>query len=673
MKNSLKKAIVLLLVLAMMSGSIMLVSATEEDGAALIPVRSFFEELGADVAWDDENWMITITLEDNVYMLFVDNNIAVRNDNVVVLENNVIIEDSRSYIALVDLQTLMTPGYLSGAIGTAGLAAEQIIEYYSVPGITIAIVDAENGFTWTGGFGYADVDGDIPVDEYTLFGLASISKTFTATAIMQLVEAGILDLDEPIVTYLPDMSMLPDILTGEGDYRNITARMLLAHASGIYSDFMGFGVATIDAPNPDYMNDFLENLATFPMEAPEASVFTYANNSITLLGVLIAEIMGYDDAYEGYADYMQTNVFTPIGMDLSTFILDDVHLEHLAQPYIDATLRDEFIYYNALPAGGIFSNADDMSRFMLTLLNDGAYSDEGSRVLAPGSVSQMFELADFGFEAPLTIIHPGMGILHSEGLDGFRYTGHGGNLVHYHSSMVFDRDNNLGVFVSTNSITGMAVVESIAVLILQTAIMEKTGSLDLPESDPTVEPISLTEDELLDYVGIYMIVGSDRLAYVVLEEDELYLVNLSGAIPTINLVPLSDGSFINPDLGLRLWFVDYEGEMLLFLGEFMSQPAGGRLESEYFDQVATEEDISDLIGVYLPIMEEGEVSIIASVTVGVDDNGFGYASLTALHGNVAFTLLIPIDDNSYLGGLSFVFEGDNVFLEFAGLTMMLIE
>ena len=104
------------------------------------------------------------------------------------------------------------PTRFSQTIELANTQAEQLMQEYSVPGLAMALVDAENGFTWTHSFGYADTQNSAPVKEDTLFSIASISKPFTAIAVMQLVEEGLIDLDEPLVTYLPEFRMLPTLL-----------------------------------------------------------------------------------------------------------------------------------------------------------------------------------------------------------------------------------------------------------------------------------------------------------------------------------------------------------------------------------------------------------------------------------------------------------------------------
>ena len=667
MHRIIKQSIAVLLILALSLACTLTMYAEDDDGSELIPVRAFFEEAGASVEWNNEDRIVSITLGEDVFLLLVDLNIGIRNGTVIAFQHDIVISQGRTYISAADLQSLLTEDYLGGAIGVATVAAGQFMDMFSIPGITVAIVDAEEGFTWTGGFGFADVDGGVPIDEYTLFGLASISKTFTATAVMQLIEAGIIELDEPIVTYLPDFSV-PTDPTEEGDYRNITVRMLLAHASGIWPDIMTSGSSTTGKPNPDFLNNYLEIMSDFPMMAQEASAFTYANNGFTLLGILVAEMMGYDDYFNGYASYMRENVFDPLGMDLTTFILEDRNMPHLAQSYADATTLEEVIYFNALPAGGIYSNAHDMSIFMHTLLNEGAYDGEESRILASESVTQMFELQDTLVTSKVSIINPALGILHSKGLDGFSYVGHGGNVIHYHSSMIFDLESGLGVFVSVNSITGIEVVEALSVLILQTAIREKTGTINMPESDSTVVPVELTAEELEEFEGVYFFVGSDSLANLTVGENALIIENLTGSPEPVSLMPLSDGSFLYPETGVRFWFEEIDDEMVLTLGEFKSVFAGMRIDQDAIVEIP--EDLYRWLGTYHPVMdEEWHVSIIGSAEFLIDENDIAYVLLHPLHNATSISLLVEIDDGEYLG-INFIEDGDDLVMDLSGVRMV---
>ncbi|MCL1820449.1 MAG: serine hydrolase [Oscillospiraceae bacterium] len=676
MRKTTKRLLAILLTLTMVLANTVIAFAETPDEQELIPIRVFVEEMGVAAEWDDDERSITITLVDDTYILYANSNVAFINGEELTLQNNVTIIDDYSYITLDDLYTLLTAStesrYLGTTINTAMLAAQQYAEMLSIPGITVAIVDAETGFTWTQGFGEA-TDG-VPVDEYTLFNLASISKSFTAVAVMQLAEAGIIDLDEPVITYLPDFNVSADLLTGLGDYKNITPRMLLTHASGIHPDIMAAGVLTTGKSNPAYMDGFLEIIAEYPMASPETTAFTYANNSFTLLGVLVAELTGADSYHGGFVNYTQEKIFKPAGMELTTFALEDKHMPHLSQSYADADTPDVNLFYNALPAGGIYSNAHDMARFMHFILNKGTY--DGTSILSSASVEKMLEPQNAVFAAPLDIISPhmipGLGLLYMTGLDGFTYSGHPGNLVHFHSNMAFDMDSGLGVFVSVNSISGMPAPNVLSAALLQTAIYEKTGVIKVPESDLTVTPVAITAEALGELEGLYTFEG--EVVSIVAAEGVLYIMGVPGLDIPLELIPLSDGSFINADTGLRFWFEEYEGETLLYLGEFKSILIGGKFEPELIELLSDGQGIEPWIGTYEAVaLEDGYVSLITNAEVGIDENGLPYLRLYALHGLTPFSILIQLDDGLYLGDVIFTADGEDVFLEISGVILQRVQ
>ena len=671
MKRILKTATAMALIIAIIfSFAIVAYAEAPESGDPYyLPLKKTVEYAGSTVGWDDIEHRIVLNNDEDTYIFFLHRQEAYKNGEAYSLIFPIYVENDSAYASYYDIAFLFEDEseYLSSTILTTVLTTMYLMEMVSVPGVTVAIVDAKNGFTWTQGFGYADEDGAC-INELTLFNLASISKSFTAVAVMQLVEKGLIDLDKPVVTYLPGFSTQPDI-SGEGDYRNITVRMLLAHASGIYPDITASGVATRNGYNVDYMDNFLETLAGMSMVFPEASAYSYANNSFTLLGVLVAAVTGADSYFDGFVDYTQKNIFDPAGMDLTTFALGEKHKPYIAPPYEDAARRDEFIYYNALPAGGIFSNAHDMARYMHTLLSGGIY--DGTRLISDASVAKMMEPQDFNFDHSIDFLapnmHPGLGLIYATGFDGFTHIGHSGNLIHYHSDMAFDTDSGIGVFVSTNSITGMSIAQLLSITILQNAVYEKTGKLDVPQTDYTVVPIALPAEELMALEGIYALAGESELINIILEQDGmLYVYNISGLPFPLGLIPLSDGSFVNPDTGLRFWFEDMEGEILVYLGEFKTHLFGAMLDPELY---LAPESFGKWTGTYVYYPEkENYLSIVSHMEVGVDPNGFAYIRMYALHGLAPITVLIYIDDNTYYAGelLQFILDGESAKVSVSG-------
>jgi len=678
MRKSLKTATTILIVISMLMTWAVFVSADngEPDDPYYIPLGRAFGFAGGTASWDEENFRIVATYGDDTFFFFLHSSDALFNEEEVTLNFVIYVEDDRSFISYFDVAFLFddSSGSFSETIMTAVLTSMYYMDILSIPGITVALVDAETGYTWTQGFGFADSDAGSYINEQTLFNLASISKTFTAVAVMQLVEEGIIDLDEPLVTYLPEFNTLPD-LGGDGDYHNITVRMLLSHASGIVPDLMVPGVATINEYNPDYMNGFLDTIAEYNMITPEASVFTYSNNAFNLLGILVAVMSGYDDYFDGFVSYTQENIFDIAGMELTTFELEDFHMPYVSQSYVSTGIMADLVYFNSLPAGGIFSNAHDMARFMHTILSGGIY--EGEQLLSEDSIALMLEQQDYDFELAPNILAPnmvpGLGLLYSTGFNGFTHVGHSGNMVHFHSDMAFDPDSGLGVFVSTNSITGMALVRDLCTIILTNAIFEKTGMIDVP-APVMAEPIELTLEELQAFEGIYTMAGDSQFTRIVAGDDGfLYMFDFSSIPYPLALIPLSDGSFFSMDFEFRLWFEDFFGDTLVYIGDYKSHLMGGLLDPELY---AANEDFYLWEGMYIAVVEnENYVSIISHVEVGTDVNGIAFVRLYALHGATPISPLIYLGDDVYYAGdlIKFTSDADSAWVTILGATFERME
>jgi len=630
-----------------------------------VAIRAFFESAGGTVQWDADNRRIIATLEDDTFTLYPSTGRAYRNGEAITLSQPVIMRDNVAYIFANDLLVLFgmaVADHLPMTIATATDIIPAIMEGFEVPGITIAIVDAQEGFTWAQGFGYADSAAGIPVDEHTLFQLASISKPFTAIAVMQLVEAGVVDLDSPITTYLPEFSINPD-LSGLGNYENITVRMLMSHASGIQPDLITGMLSTGDYYT-GFMDNFLENLSRAYMAAPEETIFSYANNAFTLLGYLVAAIAtDYPSIFDGFVSYTYENIFTPAGMELSTFALGERHMPYLSQSYASAGVQEDFVFINAIPTGGLISNASDMALFMHIILNEGALPG-GGRLLSANSVRQMFTPQQFNMASgidymfPTLNMQPGLGFIFSTGLSGFTHSGHGGNMIHFHSYMAFDLDSGLGVFVAVNSITGMPIAGDLAQTFLTIAVQEKTGTLDVPASDPTVEPMEVEFDILQALEGFYVQVGGSEFMHIVASEDgHLYLHGMAPDM-ALTLLPLSDGSFVFADTGLRFWFEEMDGSVVILLGEFQTMLFGSELNPDLF---AAPEGFEQWVGSYYIQLAPGHTSNPFRFDVGIDDNGFAYMRINTRNGLSLISAVIMLDDYSFMGG-SFSQDEDGTWL-----------
>ena len=678
MQKFLRKFVAIVMVLCLTVSTVIVARAEELRQDEMVAARIVFEALEADIAWDADEESITITMPTGlVFRFWVSRSYMEAEGVQVPLEHGLRLIGTSVYFSMSDLLLFvevleeLTETEHLGHTTTHMLAiGEVLMDMLNLAGLVISIVDVYNDFEWIAGFGYADTENEVSVSADTLFNVASISKVFTAIAVMQLVEDGTIGLDDYISELLPGFYASQDMITGEGDYTGITVRMLLSHTSGLVPDISPSGVITAYAPEGGFMRDFVENLADFQMIFPQATAFSYANNNFTLLGIMLAELLGYEDVFYGFESLMQTNVLEPLGMDMSAFILDESHMPYLALNYQTADLQEEVLFYNFLPTGGLVTSAADMNRFMRAVLQGGAI--EGNRVLDAGTIDSMFTPQNFDFSAAPPVfanIRPGLGFLLAEELNGFTHWGHGGTVIHHHSHFALDTRHGIGVFVATNTTTGLGLTPSaLASFVLQSAIEEIGGDTRLPEPDEYVEPIELELEELLAFEGFYMITGiSDNLLRVEASEDGiLYMHNFPGLDIPLELTPLSDGSFVNMELPtLRMWFDDSFDEMLIFLGEFRSMHFATRVDAS---MLRVPGGFSDWLGVYEVVLAEPHHrSVTQSLTIGIDPEfGFGYVRTVTRHGLNPFAPFFYAGDGNFIGQMEFENVGGVRRIRFGG-------
>ena len=163
----------------------------------------------------------------------------------------------------------------------------------------------------------------IPLNSQAMFGIGSISKMFTTTAIMLLSDQGKLDLDEPVVTYLPEFKMADE------RYKKITVRMLLNHSSGIMGSVYVNG-ATYDYPNTLNHDAFAGTLATQKLKADPGEFSVYCNDGFTLAELIVEEVSGMS-----FSEFIRQNITGPLGMTNTKTPQDDFDLNRLARTFLN--------------------------------------------------------------------------------------------------------------------------------------------------------------------------------------------------------------------------------------------------------------------------------------------------------------------------------------------------
>ncbi len=251
-----------------------------------------------------------------------------------------------------------------------------------VLGLSVGVVYG-NEIIYTKGFGVKNVDTKEPVDENSLFHMASVSKTFVATGIMQLVEQGKIRLDECVIEYLPYFKLKDD------RYKDITIRQLLSHISGMPDE------DDYEWDKPQYDEEALERYVRSINEKElmwePGEKFAYSNISYEILGNVIEKVSGMS-----FEKCMKENILSVVQMKESNFLKPLVSKELLTSPHVldienvyGAVVSEIFPYNRAHgPSSTLCSNAVEMCNYAIANMNEGRFG--GEKILEPNSYSELW-------------------------------------------------------------------------------------------------------------------------------------------------------------------------------------------------------------------------------------------------------------------------------------------
>ncbi|HEY0435411.1 MAG TPA: serine hydrolase domain-containing protein, partial [Phenylobacterium sp.] len=285
------------------------------------------------------------------------------------------------------------------------------------------------------GYGFADVKSRKPVDpKATLFRPGSVSKLFTWTAVMQQVEQGKIDLDADVNRYL-DFKIPPY------DGKPVTMRNLMTHTAGFAETIKHLFPA--DASRLQPLDKFLRQWTPNRI-FPPGTTPAYSNYGAALAGYVVQRTSG-----EPFDQYVARHIFAPLDMRHSSFTqpLQPDLLAGMASGYLkasDAKPRS-YEFVGPAPAGSLAATGDDMSRFMIAHLNNGAFGT--TRILLDATARQM-HAPQQRYVPPLNGM--ALGFYH-EDRNGHAIIGHGGDTVAFHSDLHLLPDDNIGIFISMNS------------------------------------------------------------------------------------------------------------------------------------------------------------------------------------------------------------------------------
>ncbi|HTN47677.1 MAG TPA: serine hydrolase [Flavipsychrobacter sp.] len=313
-----------------------------------------------------------------------------------------------------------------------------------MPGASFVVIK-EGKWIYGKNLGLANTSTSKPVDDQTIFMQASVSKTMIATAVMQLWEKGMINLDVDVNRYLKFPVRTPSFPND-----SITARMLLTHTSAIKDEWNTMGALYQLGDSPISLDSFLRNYllpsgiyyssANYYSYQP-GTQYNYSNIGSTLAAYLVEAITG--DAFSHYCD---TAIFSKICMNHTSFLLSGVSdTTKIARPYYwdNGTYNDAGLYgYPDYPDGQLRTTSTDMARFMTMYMQYGIY--EGSRILDSATVAYMLKQQ--------TVVDPDQGIIFYKGIasNGDVLWGHNGGDVGVNTAMYFNSVKKTGVIVMTN-------------------------------------------------------------------------------------------------------------------------------------------------------------------------------------------------------------------------------
>ncbi len=377
-----------------------------------------------------------------------------------------------------------------------------------LPGMAVGVVYGQN-LIWSKGYGYADVARQIPTTDETLYRVASISKLFTATAVMQLVERGKLSLEEPVAKHLPWFTP-----KDAAPKHPVLVWHLLTHTGGLQRETPGTDfdqlhrpdAATVQAATP-------QTSLTFPPQVRQK----YSNYAVQVAGLMVSELSG-----RPFPQYVEKYILRPLGMADSRLLDGDETCPGLAVPYgrrlpdAKRTIEKQVNNSGLLAAGGLVTSVRDLAKFASLQFN--ATDDYNGPVLTGWSLRDMHRPR---WLAPDWSRGQGIGwfLLRR---DNTIFLGHGGSLPGYKSNLLIDPKGKVAVIVLVNADDGPAGE-------LATGVLGIVAGPIATASKPVEEPVT-PDPDLSRFEGLYRdrwgecarvaIVGG-KLRVIRLEVDDL--------------------------------------------------------------------------------------------------------------------------------------------------------
>ncbi len=548
-----------------------------DHGQVMVPIRQVSEELGYSVDWNDKDEMISLSKGSDVIELKVGESNINTNDKKLNLVSKVIIKEDATYVPIelfsrgLGLIVGWDNKYLNLSIEGPTVNGEgffgdsndkeissKLDEYMNAlvknenfHG-SVLVADGEN-ILLNKGYGFADFKQNTVNTSQTKFAIGSVTKQFVATAIMQLSEKGLIDVEDKLSKYMADFP--------NGDL--ISIHDLLIHSSGLvgFTDVPSFAELKSDIVEPMDMLDLIKDM---PLMFKPGETFSYSNTNYLILGMIVEQLSNMS-----YEDYLEKNIFGPLNMNDTgvNYGKDNkIHDATAYTGYLEVTpIDDEIVLSRVHGAGSMYSTVEDLYRW--------AHALDSEKILKKETMEKMISeyIPMSGHDSY------GYGWMLGDTPAG-KYIYHGGNTLGFTANIGKYLDLDLTIIILTNS--RYYDVDKLNDTLTTIVLGE---DYELPK--PIIE-VEIEDPELYDkYVGEYDFTPGTTID-IFRDEDKLY-AQLTGQ-GAFEIFPKSDVSFFAKIVDLEIEFIVEEdiarGLNLTQLGmEFYSPRSGSKEEREIFD------------------------------------------------------------------------------------------
>ena len=534
----------------------------------------------------------------------------------------------------------------------------QKMESDHIVGVSAAII-INDSVIWKNGFGYADKEKNVPMTENTVVNIASATKTFTALAIMQLQDKGLLDINQPLNKYLPQFNPK----TRGENLEELTIKSVITHSSGIQTDVL----KNTDLGSGKY-TDVLGFINETYLLYPPGLVESYSNSGYNILGYLIKQVSGQD-----YPEYIHQNILMPLGMSNSGFLMDS--LKGRTRVYSGGESLHDY-GFSGIASGGIYTNINDFIKYASELMH--AYNGMNSSLINTSTIQQMFAI-----QTGNVIIESnkkGLGWFMFKNDSVFAVT-HAGDAVTGHAEICMIPEKNTAALILINSAEGESLKRDFSINFIR-----KFG-LSVPDIIPQpvikklhneIKPIDLPVDILKQHAGDY----SQGFSYLTISsEDEELVINRDGK--QFILKALSENEFVpyekvgQDSLSVkdneRYCFMDYDDFHILFHKKGNNESRlGYKLNTFDLSSITKKLGVYEHYG-YQLLMGDTKFK---GAELSIADDRILMLKLIAFDGEYQFPLNVISDEYAVTSGLgagfgfTVRFTGDEYYdiVDFGGLT-----